>query len=159
MADWRATSDWTARMRETPNLARNTVFVEEAAPKPQTQQPYRGGRPGAPPSGIRDGDWRYPEWRNLNLGRRDPTSRGSRARGSFGTTRSRDIGGRGRATGARSATVIVEGAAAAAGTEAASSNAEDTKASLRRKTTGAAATARTTTGAGARYVLALVYVA
>ena len=45
MADWRATSDWTARMRETPNLARNTVFVEEAAPKPQTQPPYRGGRP------------------------------------------------------------------------------------------------------------------
>ena len=49
MADWRATSDWTARMRETPNLARNTVFVEEAAPKPQTQQPYRGGRPARRP--------------------------------------------------------------------------------------------------------------
>ena len=66
MADWRATSDWTARMRETPNLARNTVFVEEPAPKPQTQQPYRGGRPGAPPSGIRDGDWQCPECPWLN---------------------------------------------------------------------------------------------
>ena len=70
MADWRATSDWTARMRETPNLARNTVFVEEAAPKPQTQQPYRGGRPGAPPSGIRDGDWQCPECPNVNFARR-----------------------------------------------------------------------------------------
>ena len=70
MADWRATRDWTARMRETPNLARNTVFVEEAAPKPQTQQPYRGGRPGAPPSGIRDGDWQCPECPNVNFARR-----------------------------------------------------------------------------------------
>ena len=70
MADWRATSDWTARMRETPNLARNTVFVEEAAPKPQTQPPYRGGRPGAPPSGIRDGDWQCPECPNVNFARR-----------------------------------------------------------------------------------------
>ena len=70
MADWRATSDWTARMRETPNLARNTVFVEEAAPKPQTQQPYRGGRPGAPPSGIRDGDWQCSECPNVNFARR-----------------------------------------------------------------------------------------
>ena len=57
-------------MRETPNLARNTVFVEEAAPKPHTQQPYRGGRPGAPPSGIRDGDWQCPECPNVNFARR-----------------------------------------------------------------------------------------
>ena len=70
MADWRATSDWTARMRETPNLARNTVFVEEAAPKAQTQPPHRGGRPGAPPSGIRDGDWQCPECPNVNFARR-----------------------------------------------------------------------------------------
>ena len=67
-------SDWIARMRETPNLARNTVFIEEAV-GPPPPKPRGGGRAGAPPSGMREGDWQCPECPNINFARRDECHR------------------------------------------------------------------------------------